>query len=175
LVGGRFIGTHSLSGGASYYYSSALSMRNRGTFKIAKGGKYYIKIGDYWYEATYSNGYYNVASGSKGMQNDLFNAAWAGGLSGYASGIENGPVTYTGLAMLHGSPSSPEYVLNSEQAGTLLKNLATMTMSPYQAPQVDSYNNGGNSTVYQFNGDMNLPNVQRPDQFFDELLKQANV
>jgi hypothetical protein len=40
---------------------------------------------------------------------------------------------------------------------------------------VDSYNNGGNSTIYQFNGDMNLPNVQRPDQFFDELLKQANV
>ena len=75
--------------------------------------------------------------------------------------------------MLHGSPSSPEYVLNSEQAGTLLKNLATMTMSPYQAPQVDSYNNGGNSTVYQFTGDMNLPNVQRPDQFFDELLHPA--
>jgi hypothetical protein len=77
--------------------------------------------------------------------------------------------------MLHGSPSNPEYVLNSEQAGTLLKNLSTMTISPYQAPKVDSYNNGGNSTVYQFNGDMNLPNVQRPDQFFDELLKQANV
>jgi hypothetical protein len=35
-------------------------------------------------------------------------------LSGYSSGIENGPVTYTGLAMLHGSPSNPEYVLNSE-------------------------------------------------------------
>ena len=93
----------------------------------------------------------------------------------YSSGIENGPVTYTGLAMLHGSPSSPEYVLNSDQAGTLLKNLATMTMSPYQAPKVDSYNHSASSTVYQFNGDMNLPNVQRPDQFFDELLKQANV
>jgi hypothetical protein len=35
-------------------------------------------------------------------------------LPGYSSGIENGPVTYTGLAMLHGSPSNPEYVLNSE-------------------------------------------------------------
>ena len=77
--------------------------------------------------------------------------------------------------MLHGSPSSPEYVLNSEQAGTLLKNLATMTMSPYQAPKVDSYNHNASSTVYQFNGDLNLPNVQRPDQFFNELLKQANV
>lgn len=93
----------------------------------------------------------------------------------YSDGIENGPVNYTGLAMLHGSPSSPEYVLNSDQAGTLLKNLATMTMSPYQAPKVDSYNRGEGSTVYQFTGDLNLPNVQRPDQFFNELLKQANV
>jgi hypothetical protein len=96
-------------------------------------------------------------------------------LPGYSSGIENGPVTYTGLAMLHGSPSSPEYVLNSDQAGTLLKNLSTMTLSPYQAPQVDSYNHNASSTVYQFNGDLNLPNVQRPDQFFDELLRKANV
>ena len=96
-------------------------------------------------------------------------------LLGYSSGIENGPITYTGLAMLHGSPSNPEYVLNSEQAGTLLKNLATMTINPYQAPKVDSYNHTASSTVYQFNGDMNLPNVQRPDQFFSELLKQANV
>ena len=93
----------------------------------------------------------------------------------FSSGIENGPVTYTGLAMLHGSPSSPEYVLNSEQAGTLLKNLATMTMNPYQAPKVDSYNHSGNSTVYQFSGDLHLPNVQRPDQFFSELMKQANA
>jgi hypothetical protein len=92
-------------------------------------------------------------------------------IAGYSSGIENGPVTYTGLAMLHGSPSSPEYVLNSEQAGTLLKNLATMTLSPYKAPVVDSYSNNSKSVVYQFNGDMNLPNVQRPDQFFNELLK----
>ena len=93
----------------------------------------------------------------------------------FSDGIENGPVTYTGLAMLHGSPSSPEYVLNSDQAGTLLKNLATMTMSPYQAPKVDSYNRREGSTVYQFTGDLNLPNVQRPDQFFNELLKEANV
>lgn len=130
------------------------------------------------------NYYYTTQYGTKGDTVDKDTQYWTrdqlieAGFNvpeGFATGIENGPVTYTGLAMLHGSPSSPEYVLNSEQAGTLLKNLATMTISPYQAPQVDSYNNGGNSTVYQFNGDMNLPNVQRPDQFFDELLKQANV
>jgi hypothetical protein len=71
--------------------------------------------------------HYNIKVGTKYYTEDELKAA---GYS-YSSGIENGPVTYTGLAMLHGSPSSPEYVLNSEQAGTLLKNLATMTMSPY--------------------------------------------
>ena len=48
---------------------------------------------------------------------------------GYAEGIENGPVEETGLAMLHGTPSSPEYVLNTEQAGQLLENLATTDLS----------------------------------------------
>ena len=47
------------------------------------------------------------------------------GLQGYAEGIENGPITETGPAMLHGTPSNPEYVLNSDQAYNLLENLAT--------------------------------------------------
>lgn len=125
-----------------------------------------------WYKATRggNHGGYVVSDGSMGMSDTDFRATM-----GYSSGIENGPITYTGLAMLHGSPSNPEYVLNSDQAGTLLKNLATMTLSPYQAPKVDSYNHSASSTVYQFNGDLNLPNVQRPDQFFSELLKQASV
>lgn len=46
-------------------------------------------------------------------------------INSYASGIENGPVTFTGTAMLHGSPSSPEYVLNTQQAGNVLKYIAT--------------------------------------------------
>lgn len=33
---------------------------------------------------------------------------------GYADGIENGPVTDTGLTVLHGSRSNPEYVLNND-------------------------------------------------------------
>ena len=149
--------------------------------KISNGVTFYMV----WSEKENKSYWTNVSStatDSSGKTNYLTEGNyWSAeqlkslGFPGFSSGIENGPVTYTGLAMLHGSPSNPEYVLNSEQAGTLLKNLATMTMSPYQAPTVDSYNNGGNSTVYQFNGDMNLPNVQRPDQFFDELLKQANV
>ena len=50
-------------------------------------------------------------------------------LKEYAEGIENGAVTETGLAMLHGTPTEPEYVLNSDQAGTLLENIATNDFS----------------------------------------------
>lgn len=125
------------------------------------------------------DGWYSTAETDKVKKNKYGYTIDSGAtryqIRGFSSGIENGPVAYTGLAMLHGTPSSPEYVLNSDQAGTLLKNLATMTMSPYQAPQVDSYGNQSQVITYQFNGDMNLPNVQRPDQFFNELLKQANV
>ena len=146
-----------------------------GAFKISSDGHAFMKIGEYWYQARAGeSGGYVVSIGSEGMSNTDFLNAYDD-IYGYSSGIENGPVTYTGLAMLHGSPSNPEYVLNSDQVSTLLKNLATVTMSPYQAPKVDSYNHTASSTVYQFNGDLNLPNVQRPDQFFSELLKQANV
>ena len=46
------------------------------------------------------------------------------GVKAYATGLENGPVTETGLAMLHGTPSNPEYVLNNDQAYNLLSNLS---------------------------------------------------
>jgi hypothetical protein len=69
---------------ALYYDSSGVTDTGKG-INIAKGTNYYTKA-------------------------QLDQA----GYTGYSSGIENGPVTYTGLAMLHGSPSSPEYVLNSD-------------------------------------------------------------
>lgn len=58
-------------------------------------------------------------------------------LQGYASGIENGPVTSTGMFMLHGSENSPEYVLNNDQAYTLLKNLSTIEMNNSTASMSD--------------------------------------
>lgn len=96
-------------------------------------------------------------------------------LYSFSSGIEKGPVNYTGLAMLHGSPSNPEFVLNSDQAYTLLRNLSTMTLSPYQAPAVESYNHSNANTTYAFNGPINLPNVKDPSTFFSELLREANT
>lgn len=56
------------------------------------------------------------------------NAQWAQAQKdamGWATGIERGPVTKTGYAMLHGSPTSPEYVLNTDQAGNVLKYIGT--------------------------------------------------
>jgi hypothetical protein len=60
----------------------------------------------------------------------------------YSSGILNGPVTYTGLAMLHGSPSEPEYVLNNDQAYGLLRYMATKKI-----PDFESNNNNKNSGI----------------------------
>ena len=72
---------------------------------------------------------------------------------GYASGIENGPVTYTGLAMLHGSSANPEYVLNSDQAYSLLRYMATTK------PDFVTNNNEA-GTQYVLNGDIVLNEVE---------------
>ena len=79
----------------------------------------------------------------------------------YSNGIENGPVTYTGLAMLHGTPSAPEYVLNSDQAYSLLRYMAT------NSPQFTPINSSGNVT-YSY-GDIIMNGVNDPEKFFSEL------
>lgn len=80
----------------------------------------------------------------------------------YASGIENGPVTFTGLAMLHGSSSSPEYVLNSDQAYNLLRYMATTK------PDFVTNNNEA-GTQYVLNGDIVLNEVEDAAQFWNEV------
>lgn len=80
---------------------------------------------------------------------------------GYSSGIENGPITYTGLAMLHGTPSAPEYVLNSDQAYSLLRYMAT------NSPKFTPINSSGNVT-YSY-GDIIMNGVNDPEKFFSEL------
>ena len=79
----------------------------------------------------------------------------------YSSGIENGPITYTGLAMLHGTPSTPEYVLNSDQAYSLLRYMAT------NSPKFTPINSSGNVT-YSY-GDIIMNGVNDPEKFFSEL------
>jgi len=84
-----------------------------------------------------------------------------------ANGIEGGPVTYTGLAMLHGSPSSPEYVLNNEQAYNLLRYMST------SKPEFESNFSGSGDTVYDFGGIV-MNEVNSAEEFFSELNKAMN-
>ena len=83
---------------------------------------------------------------------------------GYSSGLENGPVTYTGLAMLHGTPSAPEYVLNNDQAYNLLYNLSSARMAEFEST---SKSDGGVQYIVQ--GDIILEGVDDPSKFWQEV------
>ena len=85
-------------------------------------------------------------------------------LKSYSSGIENGPITYTGMAMLHGSPDMPEYVLNSDQAYNLLKNMSTLRMAEFE-----SNNNSGEGVNYIVEGDIILQDVNNPAEFWKKV------
>lgn len=80
----------------------------------------------------------------------------------YSRGIKGGPVTYTGLAMLHGSSSKPEYVLNSDQAYNLLRYMAT-TKPDFISNSTDA------GTQYVLNGDVILNEVENAAEFWNEV------
>ena len=84
---------------------------------------------------------------------------------GYADGIENGPVTYTGLSMLHGTPSEPEYILNSDQAYNLLRNLATTKLPEYTSTLSQDM-----GVSYVIQGDVVLENCDDPAQFWNQVM-----
>lgn len=94
---------------------------------------------------------------SSGSNKNGYSGYWRS----YSSGIENGPITYTGLAMLHGTPTTPEYVLNSDQAYSLLRYMAT------NSPKFTPINSSGNVT-YSY-GDIIMNGVNDPEEFFSEL------
>ena len=87
-------------------------------------------------------------------------------LPGYSNG---GEVDFTGLAVLHGSPSRPEYVLNNDQMRNLLSHLTK--------PQISSNFKGNAGAVvnnYNF-GNIELPNVNNAQQFINELKSLVNT
>ena len=85
----------------------------------------------------------------------------------YSDGIKKGPVTYTGLAMLHGTPQEPEYVLNNDQAYNLLYNLsAARSTKMAEFERVKSSNSG---TQYVVQGDIILEGVDDPAKFWQEV------
>lgn len=88
------------------------------------------------------------------------------GVKKYASGLESGPVTYTGLAMLHGTQNAPEYVLNNDQAYNLLYNLSmsrNAKMAEFEPKNVS------NETHYIVQGDIILEGVDNPAEFWKEV------
>lgn len=86
-------------------------------------------------------------------------------IPGYSDG---GTVDYTGLAMLHGTPSRPEYVLNNDQMRNMLSNITR--------PQVTSKMQSNNSCVNNYNfGNIELPNVNNAKQFITELKSYVNI
>ena len=87
-------------------------------------------------------------------------------LPGFKNG---GEIDYTGLAMVHGSKSKPEYVFNNDQMKGLLKNLIR--------PDYSSKSEGKtNSAVNNYNfGNIELPNVTNSQQFVAELKTLVNL
>ena len=143
------------------------------TYTSADGTKYWKMVntssGNTWYiEANNDNVHWDKTV--KGWVANKGTDYYRGSVIGsYSSGLEAGMVTRTGMYKLHGSPSNPEFVLNSKQAYQLLKNISTLSIPAFES------NSGKSQTIkYQFYGDLNLPNVQDPSTFFDELLRETN-
>ena len=90
-------------------------------------------------------------------------------LKGYSEGIENGPITYTGLAMLHGTPNEPEYVLNNDQMYNLLTNLVN---KPTETEKVVT--NEGGDVNYIVQGDVVLEGVDNPAEFWNAVTKSIS-
>ena len=86
-------------------------------------------------------------------------------LPGYANG---GEVDYTGLAVLHGTPNKPEYVLNNNQMRNLLGNLTKPKFTSNLEKSSSVVNN------YSF-GNIELPNVTNARQFANELKSLLNI
>ena len=86
-------------------------------------------------------------------------------IPGYSSG---GIVDYTGLAMLHGSKTKPEFVFNNDQMRTLLSNITR--------PQTSSNFKSSGEKIVNYNfGNIELPNVSNAKQFVTELKSLVNI
>lgn len=160
------------SGGSSSSSSSSgsSSSSNKGS---GSGGM----SGDFWGGSSSSN---KGSSSSSSSSNDK--PSWVGvsesmkdtgksyedTINKYAGGIEEGPVTYTGLAMLHGSTSKPEYVLNNDQAYNLLYNLSFSRLSDFETKD----DNNGETYVYNI-GEVNVDGTEDPADFWNTVMNAA--
>ncbi len=109
---------------------------------------------------------YNLNRSTIGSNKNLIYAGQNLTIPGYKDG---GIVDYTGMAMLHGTKTNPEYVMNNDQ----MKNLLTSLIRPRTTSNIGG-NNSGSTYVYNFDN-LVLPNVQNPQQFLTELKSFVNI
>lgn len=152
------------SGGSS---SSAPSLN--------KGSYVSVKPGTKWYSNSYGGGNSGTArsgtikyinnGGSHPYNIDGLGWVKKSDIVGYKNG---GMVDYTGLAMLHGTKSKPEFVLNNDQMKSMLSN--------FIRPQTSSNLPSKNTSVTNYNfGNIELPNVSNAKQFVTELKSLVNI
>lgn len=142
---------------------------------LTKGSYVSVKEGTKWYSNSYGGGKSGTAHAgtikyinTKGSHPyNIDGKGWVKktDIVGYKDG---GIVDYTGLAMLHGTKSKPEFVLNTDQMQNMLARITR--------PQVVENTIGGSSKTVNYNfGNIELPNVNNAKQFITELKSLINI
>lgn len=142
---------------------------------LNKGSYVSVKPGTKWYSNSYGGGNSGTArsgtikyinnGGSHPYNIDGLGWVKKSDIVGYKNG---GMVDYTGLAMLHGTKSKPEFVLNNDQMKSMLSN--------FIRPQTSSNLPSKNASVTNYNfGNIELPNVSNAKQFVTELKSLVNI
>lgn len=142
---------------------------------LSKGSYVSVKPGTKWYSNSYGGGNSGTArsgtikyinnGGSHPYNIDGLGWVKKSDIVGYKNG---GMVDYTGLAMLHGTKSKPEFVLNNDQMKSMLSN--------FIRPQTSSNLPSKNASVTNYNfGNIELPNVSNAKQFVTELKSLVNI
>ena len=146
-----------------------------GAPSLNKGSYVSVKPGTKWYANSYGGGNSGTArsgtikyinnGGSHPYNIDGLGWVKKSDIVGYKNG---GMADYTGLAMLHGTKSKPEFVLNNDQ----MKNMLSNFIRPQTSSNLPSKNAG--VTNYNF-GNIELPNVSNAKQFVTELKSLVNI
>ena len=163
------------TGGGSGANGSSLAGSSSEAPSLSAGSYVSVKPGAKWYANSYGGGNSGLArsgtikyinsGGSHPYNIDGLGWVSKSDIVGYKHG---GIVDYTGLAMLHGTKSKPEFVLNNDQMKSLLSSFS----KPRTSSVVSA--NGGNVTNYNF-GNVELPNVSNAKQFITELKSLVNI
>ena len=114
---------------------------------------------------------YGYSGGTDGSLNISTKKTGSQDIKKYSGGLLGGPVTYTGLAMLHGSETKPEYVLNNDQAYNLLYNMSTSRLN---RAEFESKFSGNGGDIYNLYGDINLEDCDNPAEFWDAVMNSAS-